>query len=247
MVAGKRGPREGSSNSPPFPEAVRFWFRLGLISFGGTAAHIGIMHEDLVQRRKWIDNDDFFHALGHCMILPGPEAQQLAIYLGWKLHGIKGGVGAGTLFVLPSMLVLLVLSIVYARFGSLPWIAALFSGLRPAVLALVLLALIRLAKRSLTQPVQWAVACGAFTAMSCLHASVPFVMAAAIALGLILARIRREPAPAMTGRAASKANRVVRKQVLLSFAKIAAVGLGIWLAPFLALYFFGRVFRFWRN
>jgi chromate transporter len=248
VVAGKIDPREAASNAPNFSEAVRFWFRLGLISFGGTAAHIGIMHDDLVQRRRWIDNDDFFHALGLCMILPGPEAQQLAIYLGWKLHGIKGGVVAGTLFVLPSMLVLLALSIVYARFGSLPWIAALFSGLRPAVLALVLLALIRLAKRSLTKPVQWVVACGAFTAMSWLHASIPFVMAAAIVLGLILARCRREPAastPSMPSREALNANRVVRKQALLSLAKIAAVGLGIWLAPFLALFLFGRDFPFW--
>ncbi len=182
------------------------------------------------------------------MILPGPEAQQLAIYLGWKLHGIRGGVIAGTLFVLPSMLVLLALSIVYARFGSLPWIAALFSGLRPTVLALVLLALIRLAKRSLTQPVQWAVACGAFTAMSWLHASVPVVVAAAIVLGLILARFRRQPAspaPSMPSREASTANRIVRKQALLSFAKIAAVGLAIWLAPFLALSLFGRDSHFW--
>jgi chromate transporter len=248
VVAEKITPCEVSSNAPRFSEAARFWFRLGLISFGGTAAHIGIMHDDLVQRRKWIENDEFFHALGHCMILPGPEAQQLAIYLGWKLHGIKGGVVAGTLFVLPSMLLLLALSIVYARFGSLPWIAALFSGLRPAVLALVLLALIRLAKRSLTQPVQWAVAGGAFTAMSWLHASVPFVMAAAIVLGLILARFRREAAPlapAMRGREASKASGVAHKQEFLSFVKIAAVGLGIWLAPFLALSLFGRDFRFW--
>ena len=91
---------------------------------------------DLVEHKRWIDNEDFFHALSHCMILPGPEAQQLAIYIGWKLHGIKGGIVAGTLFVLPSMFVLLALSIVYARFGSLPWLAAMFGGLKPAVLAL---------------------------------------------------------------------------------------------------------------
>jgi chromate transporter len=219
-----------------------------LISFGGTAAHIAIMHHDLVERRRWIDNEDFFHALSHCMILPGPEAQQLAIYLGWKLNGIKGGIVAGSLFVLPSMFVLLALSIVYARFGSLPWIAAMFSGLRPAVLALVLLALIRLAKRSLIEPVQWGVALGAFAAMSWLHASIPFVMTAAIALGLILAKIRRDPAsppPSMPGRETSNANRATRKQALLSFAKITGAGLGIWLAPFLTLYLFGRDFPFW--
>ena len=248
MVAEKIDPYEGPATAPRFSEAVRFWFRLGLISFGGTAAHIGIMHDDLVERRRWIDNEDFLHALGHCMILPGPEAQQLAIYLGWRLHGIKGGIVAGVLFVLPSMVLLLALSIVYARFGSLPWIAAMFSGLRPAALALVLLALTRLAKRSLIEPVQWAVAAGAFAAMSWLHVSVPFVMAAAIVLGLILAQCRRGPASPtrpMPVHEASIASRAIRKQALLSFAKITAAGLGIWLATFLALYLFGRNFPFW--
>ncbi|MBB6142630.1 chromate transporter [Silvibacterium bohemicum] len=219
-----------------------------MISFGGTAAHIAIMHDDLVERRRWIDNEDFFHALSHCMILPGPEAQQLAIYLGWKLNGIRGGIVAGTLFVLPSMFVLLALSIVYAKFGSLPWIAAMFSGLRPAVLALVLLALTRLARRSLIEPVQWAVASGAFAAVILLHASIPVVMAAAIALGFLIEKFRRDPLserPSMTGREASNVNRDIRKQALLSFAKITAAGLGIWLAPFLALYLFGRDFHFW--
>jgi chromate transporter len=246
VVTEEIDPLQETSTAPRFSEAVRFWFRLGLISFGGTAAHIAIMHDDLVERRRWIDNEDFFHALGHCMILPGPEAQQLAIYLGWRLNGIKGGVVAGTLFVLPSMLVLLALSIVYARFGSLPWIAAMFSGLRPAVLALVLLALTRLAKRSLIEPVQWAVAGGAFTAMCWLHASIPFVMAAAIALGFILSRYHRgSPAPLLPDREASSASRAVRKQHLVSIARITAVGLGIWLAPFLALSLFGRDFHFW--
>jgi chromate transporter len=247
VVAEKIDPREKLFAAPRFSDALRFWLRLGLISFGGTAAHIAIMHHELVERRKWIDNEDFFHALGHCMILPGPEAQQLAIYLGWRLNGIKGGVVAGALFVLPSMFLLLALSIVYARFGSLPWISAMFSGLRPAVLALVLLALTRVAKRSLIEPVQWAVACGAFTAMCWLHVSVPFVMAAAIALGFILSRCHRDspPPPSLPGGEASNANRAVRKQHLVSFAKITAVGLGIWLAPFLALALFSRDFPFW--
>lgn len=234
------------STAPRFSEAVRFWFRLGLISFGGTAAHIAIMHDDLVERRRWIDNEDFFHALGHCMILPGPEAQQLAIYLGWRLNGIKGGVAAGTLFVLPSMFLLLALSIVYARFGSLPWISAMFSGLRPAVLALVLLALTRVAKRSLIQPMQWVVACGAFTAMCWLHVSIPFVMAAAIVLGFLLSKYHRDlPPPSLPSREASNTNEAMRKQHLVSFAKITAVGVGIWLAPFLALLLFSRDFPFW--
>jgi chromate transporter len=105
---------------PSFKEALRFWFELGWISFGGTAAHIAIMHDNLVEKKRWISNASFLHALSHCMILPGPEAQQLAIYIGWKLHGKRGGVVAGTLFVLPSMFVLLALSVIYVRFGICP-------------------------------------------------------------------------------------------------------------------------------
>ena len=128
---------------PPFREALRFWFKLGWISFGGTAAHIAIMHDELVQKKRWISNGKFLHALSHCMVLPGPEAQQLAIYIGWKLHGKRGGFVAGALFVLPSMFVLLALSAIYVRFGNLPWIAAMFSGLKPAVIALVVVSHLR--------------------------------------------------------------------------------------------------------
>jgi len=202
---------------------MQSWLRLGCISFGGTAAHIDIMHDDFVERKRWISNEDFFHALSHCMILPGPEAQQLAIYIGWKLHGIRGGIIAGTLFVLPSMFVLLALSIVYARFGSLPWITALFGGLKPAVLALLILALVRLAKRSLVVPIQWAVAVGAFVAMIWLHTSIPWLMLAAVAIGLVLARSRPNLAasmPSIPVRQRSKANRVARRQALLSLVMI---------------------------
>src|ERR1700761_5547618 len=110
---------------PSFRDALRFWFKLGWISFGGTAGHIAIMHDYLVDKRKWISDSSFFHALSLCMLLPGPEAQQLAIYVGWKLHGKKGGIAAGTLFVLPSALILLILSIIYVKYGTLPWIAAI--------------------------------------------------------------------------------------------------------------------------
>ena len=227
---------------------MQSWLRLGCISFGGTAAHIAIMHDDFVERKRWISNEDFFHALSHCMILPGPEAQQLAIYIGWKLHGIRGGIIAGTLFVLPSMFVLLALSIVYARFGSLPWITALFGGLKPAVLALLILALVRLAKRSLVVPIQWAVAVGAFVAMIWLHTSIPWLMLAAVAIGLVLARSRPNLAasmPSIPVRQRSKANRVARRQALLSLVKIITTGLLVWLAPLFALYVLGREFDFW--
>src|SRR5580700_6333063 len=143
---------------PSFREALRFWFKLGWISFGGTAAHLAIMHDELVEKKRWINNGTFLHALSHCMILPGPEAQQLAIYIGWKLHGKWGGVVAGTLFVLPSMFVLLALSVIYVWLGNLPWIAAIFQSLKPAVIALVVIALQRVARSALRRPVQGVVA-----------------------------------------------------------------------------------------
>jgi chromate transporter len=248
-VVTKKIENQARASTPPcLSEAVQSWFRLGCISFGGTAAHIAIMHDDFVERKRWISNEDFFHALSHCMILPGPEAQQLAIYIGWKLHGIKGGIIAGALFVLPSMFVLLALSVVYARFGSLSWIAALFAGLRPAVLALLILALVRLARRSLVAPIQWAVALGAFIAVIWLHASIPLVMLAAVVIGLARARFRTSLAastPSLQARQRSKANGVARRQALLSFVKIITTGLLIWLAPLLALYVLGREFDFW--
>jgi chromate transporter len=206
------------------------------------------MHDDFVERKRWISNEDFFHALSHCMILPGPEAQQLAIYIGWKLHGIKGGIIAGTLFVLPSMFVLLALSIVYARFGSLPWITALFGGLKPAVLALLILALVRLASRSLVAPIQWAVALGAFVAVIWLHASIPLVMLAAVGIGLVRARYRPSLAastPSIPDRQRSNANGAARRQAIPPFVKIITTGLLIWLSPLLVLHMLGQEFDFW--
>src|ERR1700691_4248202 len=171
----------GVVQRPSFKEALRFWFKLGWISFGGTAAHIAIMHNDLVEKKRWISNASFLHALSHCMILPGPEAQQLAIYIGWRLHGKRGGVVAGTLFVLPSMFVLLALSVIYVRFGNLPWIASMFNGLKPAVIALVVIALYRVARRALHGILRWLVAGIAFASMFFLNVSIPWIMLGAIA------------------------------------------------------------------
>ena len=145
----RRDKRLAAPQRPSFGEALRFWFKLGWISFGGTAAHIAIMQDELVEKKRWISNGSFLHALSHCMLLPGPEAQQLAIYIGWKLHGKRGGIVAGTLFVLPSLFVLLALSVIYVRLGSLPWIAAMFNGLKPAVIALVIVTLQRVTRRAL--------------------------------------------------------------------------------------------------
>src|SRR6201988_1652645 len=185
-----REERIAAPQRPSFRDALRFWFKLGWISFGGTAAHIAIMHDELVEKKRWISNGRFLHALSHCMILPGPEAQQLAIYIGWKLHGKRGGIIAGTLFVLPSMFVLLALSVIYVRFGNLPWIAAMFNGLKPAVIALVVVALQRIAKRALRGPVQCAVAAAAFAAMFFFDVSLVLVMLGVVVLGAALGALR---------------------------------------------------------
>src|SRR6187551_1876671 len=121
-----------------FWQAFRFWLKLGFISFGGPAGQIAIMHEELVDRRRWISEKRFLHALNYCMVLPGPEAQQLATYIGWLLHGVRGGIVAGGLFVLPSLVILVALSWIYMRFGSVPAIAAVLYAVKPAVVAIVL-------------------------------------------------------------------------------------------------------------
>src|ERR1700757_5445533 len=182
--------RPAAPQRPSFGEALRFWFKLGWISFGGTAAHIAVMQDELVEKKRWISNGRFLHALSHCMILPGPEAQQLAIYIGWKLHGKRGGIAAGTLFFLPSAFILLALSVVYVRFGSLPWIAAMFNGLKPGVIALVIVALHRVARRAVRGPIQGAVAIATFAAMFFFQVSLLKVMLSAIALGIALTAVR---------------------------------------------------------
>ena len=172
------------SPRPSFKAALRFWCKLGWISFGGTAAHIAIMHDELVEQKRWIINRSFLHALSHCMILPGPEAQRLAIYIGWRLHGKRGGIVAGTFFVLPSMSIFLALSAVYARFGSLPWIAAMFNGLKPVVIALMILALEKIARKAVRGPIQGAVAVGTFAAMFFFQTSLLTVLLGTIAVGI---------------------------------------------------------------
>jgi len=242
---------------PGFREALRFWFKLGWISFGGTAAHIAIMHEELVEQKRWISNGKFLHALSHCMVLPGPEAQQLAIYIGWKLHGKRGGVVAGTLFVLPSMFILLGLSLIYARFGNLPWVAAMFDGLKPAVIALVIVALQRIAKRALRGPVESIVAATAFAAMFFFDISLLLVMLGAVVLGIMLGMLR----PDLLRRAIEADGKDDESGYYISLrplvpepapgpratAKLIAVVLMLWLLPLTALAFFAQDFQFWKS
>jgi chromate transporter len=243
---------------PGFREALRFWFKLGWISFGGTAAHIAIMHDDLVEKKRWISNASFLHALSHCMILPGPEAQQLAIYIGWKLHGKRGGVVAGTLFVLPSMFVLLALSVIYVRFGNLPWIAAMFNGLKPAVIALVVVALQRVAQRALRGVVPCVVAAAAFVGMFFFDVSLLLAMFSVIVLGIVLGWLQRGVLP-VPGEAGAEANDEEGYYISLNSetrqpapllkpaAKLTAIVLLLWLLPLPALYFFVEDFHFWKS
>lgn len=231
---------KSSSARPTFKEAVRFWWKLGWISFGGTAAHIALMHDDLVEKKQWVANDLFFHALSHCMLLPGPEAQQLAIYLGWKLHGRMGGIVAGLLFVLPSMFVLLALSVVYVQFGGLPWIAAMFTALKPTVVALVILALIRVARRALTTMLQRSVCLGALAATIGFHVSLPVVMLIVISLGILGSRTPSHPAQTKVATETIEPSILGPKEITRSLITISASALALWLCPLMALRFMSR-------
>ena len=171
--------------APTFGEAFRFWLKLGFISFGGPTGQIAIMQTELVEKKKWISQSRFLHALNFCMLLPGPEAQQLAIYIGWLLHKIRGGVVAGALFVVPSIFVLWTLSYIYAAFGNLPWIAAIFYGLKPAVTAIVLVAVIRIGRKALKNEVMWALAALAFVAIYFFKVPFPAIVLIAGAIGFL--------------------------------------------------------------
>jgi chromate transporter len=184
-------------------EALRFWCKLGFISFGGPAGQIAIMHAELVERRRWISEQRFLHALNYCMLLPGPEAQQLATYLGWLMHRSLGGLLAGLLFVLPSLGMLVLLSWIYLRFGQQPLVAGVFLGLKPAVTALVLHAAWRIGQRALKNRWLWAMAAAAFVAIFALGAPFPAIVLAAAALGAVGARwVPQVFAPAAAGHAA---------------------------------------------
>jgi len=174
---------------PTFAEAFRFWLKLGFISFGGPAGQIAIMQTELVEKKRWIGQARFLHALNFCMLLPGPEATQLAIYIGWLLHRTRGGIVAGALFVLPSIVILWTLSFVYAAYGKLPWVAAIFYGLKPAVIAIVAVAVIRIGRKALKNEVMWSIAALAFVAIFFLGVPFPLIVLTAGAIGLVGGRI----------------------------------------------------------
>jgi chromate transporter len=236
--------RSEATAKPSLREALGFWWKLGWISFGGTAAHLAIMHSELVEKRRWIDSDHIFHALSHCMLLPGPEAQQLAIYIGWKLHGKLGGFLAGTLFVLPSTAILLGLSLLYARYGTVWWVPLLFRVLKPIVVALVLRALFEIGRRALRSRLQWFAAIASFLAISFLHIPLPWIMGMIVAMGVILGllqRLRGIDCSSSEEKTVGYAPGAVLWRIMSIVGGCTAIGS----LPLLLLGIFGRDFPFW--
>jgi len=177
------------SESVSFWQAFMFWLKLGFISFGGPAGQISLMHEELVVRRKWLSEKRFLHALNYCMVLPGPEAQQLATYIGWLMHKTRGGVAAGVLFVLPSLFLLMGLSWLYIAYGQVTWVAGLFYGIKPAVAAIVLQAAYRIGSRVLHNNLLWTIAIASFMAIFALNVPFPLIVLAAAIIGFVGGRL----------------------------------------------------------
>jgi chromate transporter len=230
-VSAPKAPATQASNAevpPPASvsraEATRVWASIGLQSFGGPAAQIALMHRVLVEERKWIDERLFLRALGFCMLLPGPEATQLATYVGWRLHGVRGGLVAGLWFVIPGAVLLAALATLYVLFGQIPWVSAAFLGIKAAVLVLVFEAVARLSNRAVTRGVHWAIALAAFLALFFLAIPFPFVVLAAGAVGAALI------APDSVPESGGPARPPWRKT-----AGSAVTWLAIWLGPLVAL------------
>lgn len=218
----------GDAAAPTYREAARTWAYIGLNSFGGPAGQIAVMHRVLVDEKKWISEERFLHALNFCMLLPGPEAQQLATYIGWLLHGWRGGLTAGTLFVLPGAAVILILSYIYAAFQTVPFVQALFFGLKCAVLAIVVEAVIRIGKRALKSRFAYGIAIAAFIAIFFFAVPFPAIIAIAAVIGFARARI--------TGSSAvDAADASMRPNPLRSLAVLAG-GLAVWFGPIAAIW-----------
>ncbi|GAB7191968.1 chromate efflux transporter [Kineococcus sp. NUM-3379] len=229
----------------PFREAVRTWFAISLQTFGGPAGQIAVMQRTLVDEKRWIGQKRFLHALNYCMLLPGPEAQQLAIYTGWLLNGTRGGLVAGTLFVLPGVVALLALSVLYAAAGDTALVSALFAGLAPAVLAIVVQAVLRVGKRALAHRALVGLAVGAFVALAAFSAPFPLVVAVAALAGWALGRWAPHVlagAGGGHGKAADGPAPVISDDVLHTekpsaarAVKVLAIGLVLWAVPVLAV------------
>ena len=231
----------------PFAEAFWFWLKLGFISFGGPAGQIAIMHQELVERRRWISERRFLHALNYCMVLPGPEAQQLATYIGWLMHRTWGGIVAGGLFVLPSLFILIALSWIYMAYGNLTMVAGILYGIKPAVTAVVLFAAYRIGSRALTNGVLWAIAALAFVGIFALRLPFPVIVIGAGIIGIVGGRVA--PSKFQTGGGHGAADKSFGPAVIdddtptpkhalfswATFTKVMIVGLALWGAALGAL------------
>jgi chromate transporter len=247
--------REAPASPVPFPDALRVWIRVAALSFGGPAGQIAVMHKILVEEKRWIGETRFLHALNYCMLLPGPEAHELAIYIGWLLHRVRGGLVAGILFVLPGLVALSVLSTIYAVYGQIGAVQALFFGLKAAVLAVVLEAVMRVGKRALRNRAEVAIAAAAFIGIFAFAVPFPLIIAAAAAIGFAgtaadlewfrggghgAAKAETGP-PALIDAAFAREIPAHVRPSLLRFITVAVVGATIWLGPLalLALVFGG--------
>ena len=220
---------------PGRARALRYWLRLGLLSFGGPGGAIGVMHLELVERLRWISERRFLHALNYTMVLPGPEAQQLATYVGWLLHGRLGGLAAGILFVLPSLAMIIALAWLYLAYGEVGWVAALLAGVKPAVTAVILCAIWRIGRRTLRRPLLWAVAAAAFLGLFAFGLPFPLLILAAGALGVLAHRlapgwIAAPEAEGAAGDDSAGGVALTRAQA----ARILALGAALWLAVYAA-------------
>jgi chromate transporter len=178
-----------STSTIPFRDALGYWWKLGLTSFGGPAGQIAMLHDEVVVNRRWISEKRFLHALKYCMVLPGPEAQQLVTYIGWLMHGVRGGVIAGTLFVLPSLVILIALTWLYLAFGETAIVMGIFAAIKPVVVAIIAHAVFRIGSRSLRHPVLWAIAGVATIAMLISGALFPLILAVAVVVGMVGLRV----------------------------------------------------------
>ncbi len=223
-----------SLTHPSLAELTRVSARIGCLSFGGPAGQIALMHRELVEERRWVEEDEYLQALNLCHLLPGPEAQQLATWIGWKLHGWRGGIIAGALFVIPGAFVMLALSMLYAVAADLEWFAALFLGIKAAVLAIIAQALVRIAGRALKYPLQRILAIAAFVALFLFDAPFPVVVLAALAVGALVGAKR----PALIALKPTASDVITQPKPWRATAAAVVIWLAIWALPMFAVYAF---------
>jgi chromate transporter len=231
------------SEFPTLSEATRTWGKIAALSFGGPAGQIAVMHRILVDEKKWVSEERFLHALNFCMLLPGPEAQQLATYIGWLLHGLRGGLIAGTLFILPGAVSILILSLIYALYEQSVFVQALFFGLKPAVLAIVIEAVLRIGKRVLKNPAMYVVAGCSFVGIFFFGVPFPVIVAVAGLVGYIGGRLTPERFLVLKGHGGTTGTEDISGLQLSPAApswgrslRVSAVCLTLWFAPLIGLY-----------